>query len=165
MRVKKTVNCWWFTNGTTWGRNALCLPASAWWLLFAPKAQGYCKKLCQFGAEVITKKRWIDPGLYSFQRLERKQLDIYFIDGQLLLPVHLEGQIWSVDTHTWESAPPLHAHSCTDTCAHYNMHTLIHMHTMKSTCRCTQRTLLCICSLTSQGKVSPSVFFPLNEAF
>lgn len=114
MRVKKTVNCWWFIDSITWRSNALCLPPSAWWLPFDTKAHGYWKKN---DANLVLK--WsqrnlgIDPGLLSSQRLELKQLDIYFTDGQFSLPVHLKGY---VDIHTGTSAPPLHAHSCTDTC-------------------------------------------------
>lgn len=142
MRVKKTVNCWWFIDSITWRSNALCLPPSAWWLPFATKAHGYWKKN---DANLVLK--WsqrnlgVDPGLLSSQRLELKQLDIYFTDGQFSLPVHLKG---SVDTHTGTSAPPLHAHSCTDTCG---LHVCMNVH-------------VCICSLTSQGRVHSSVFFP-----
>lgn len=105
MRVKKTVNCWWFIDSITWRSNALCLPPSACIL----KKKNDVNLVLKWSQRNLG----VDPGLLSSQRLELKQLDIYFTDGQFSLPVHLKR---SVDIHTGTSAPPLHAHSCTDTC-------------------------------------------------
>lgn len=147
MRVKKTVNCWWFIDSITWRSNALCLPPSAWWLPFDIKAHGYWKKKwCQFGVEVITEKPWHRSWSSLFSKIRIKTTGHLFHWWSILLACAPK----KVCRHP-------HRHFCSSFAC-----TLVHRH-MWHVC---MNVHVCICSLTSQGRVHSSVFPPtLDEGF